>query len=217
MKEEIFWPILQKITDISPLLLWAILIFLFGFLFSKFIERIVAISLRRIHLDQLFKRMGWEEALNKINPKLSASEFFGIVVRWFFIIIFLWIAARIMGLEQIGQSLVKIIFYFPNIFIASFIFITAVFLADFSQKIVVGTLEKEKIIYSDFLGKLIRWSIWFFAILAIFYQLKIVPNLIMIIFIGMVVAISLAIGISLGLGGKDLAKKILEEIAGKFK
>ena len=81
----------------------------------------------------------------------------------------------------------------------------------------VGTLEKEKITYSRFLGRMVRWAIWLFAILAILYQLQITPSLILTIFIGMVATISIALGIAFGLGGKDLAAKILKELEEKFK
>jgi len=93
----------------------------------------------------------------------------------------------------------------------------AAFLADFSQKVVVGTLEKEKIIYSKFLGTSIRWIIWFFAILAILYQLRITQPLILAIFIGMVATTALTVGLAFGLGGKDLAARILKELEEKFK
>jgi len=138
-------------------------------------------------------------------------------VKWFFVIVFLMLSTGILGLTQFSQFLEKVIGYFPNIFISCLIFLVAAFLADFSQKIVVGTLEEEKITYSRFLGRLFRWAIWLFAILAILYQLQITPSLILAIFIGMVATTSIALGIAFGLGGKDLAAKILKELEEKFK
>ena len=115
------------------------------------------------------------------------------------------------------EKLFYMIYNFSFIFIAIFIFLVAVFLADFSQKIVIGTLEKEKITYSRFLGKVIRWAVWLFATLAILYQLKITPSLILVIFIGVIITISITLGLSFGLGGKELAGKILKELEEKFK
>ena len=161
--------------------------------------------------------MGLEEALAKIDARLNAPKFFGEIVKWFLIIVFLMASSEILGLTQFSQFLEKVIGYYPNIFIACLIFLVAVFLSDLSQKIVVGTLEKEKITYSRFLGKLIRWGIWVFAIMAILYQLKIIPSLILAIFIGGIATVSIALGIAFGLGGKDLAAKILKELEEKFK
>jgi capsular polysaccharide biosynthesis protein len=53
-------------------------------------------------------------------------------------------------------------------------------------------------------------------ILAILYQLKVVPELIFNIIIGFVAFIVLFLGLSFGLGGKDFAAKILEDLEKKI-
>lgn len=216
MWEEIFEPLFQNLSHIPLRIVWAILVFILGFFISKWLGELVSAFLNKIQLNQAFQRMGWEEALRKIHKKFQASKFFGKIVKWFFVVLFLLVASEILGLAQLSWFLEKIIGYYPNIFIASIIFIVAVFLADFSQKIFVATLEKEKITYSSFLGRISRWAIWVFAVLAILYQLKIVPDLVLAIFIGLVGAIALASGIAFGLGGKEIAAKILKELEDKF-
>ncbi len=217
MWQEAFQSFWQNLTEVSPPIFWAGLVLLGGLLVAKWAGAIAAAFLSKIRLNQVLKRMGLEEALVKIDTGLNAPRFFGEIVKWFFIVLFLMASSEILGLTQFSQFLEKVIAYFPNIFVAALIFLVAVFLADFSQKIVVGTLEKEKITYSRFLGRAIRWAIWLFAILAILYQLRITPSLILVIFIGMVATTSIALGIAFGLGGKDLAAKILKELEEKFK
>jgi len=211
---KIFW---QNLTEISPSIFWAGLVLLLGILVAKWIAAIIVVFLSKIKLNQILKRMGLEEALSKIDASLNAPKFFGEIVKWFFIVLSLMASSEILGLIQFSQFLEKVIGYFPNIFISALIFVVAVFLSDFSQKIVVGTLKEEKITYSRFLGRMIRWAIWLFAILAILYQLRITPYLILTIFIGIVATISIALGLSFGLGGKDLAVKILKELEEKLK
>jgi len=209
--------ILKNLTEISPPIFWAGLVLLVGIFVAKWLGQISVAFLNKIKLNQVLKRMGWEEALLKIDTRLNAPKFFGEIVKWFFVVVFLMVAFEILGLTQFSQFLEKVLGFFPNIFISCLIFLVAAFLADFSQKIVVGTLEKEKITYSRFVGKWISWAIWLFAILAILYQLQITPSLILVIIIGMVATISIALGIAFGLGGKDLAAKILKELEEKFK
>jgi len=74
------------------------------------------------------------------------------------------------------------------------------------------TLEKEKIVYSSVLSNIISSAAWILATLAILYQLKIVPDLVLTIFIGFVAFIVLAFGLAFGLGGRDFAKKILDDL-----
>lgn len=217
MTQEIFRTVWEKLSQISPAIFWASFIFLVGIVISKIIESMLTAFLDKTSLNKILERLGLKKALADIDIKLNASKFFGEMVKWFFIILFLMISSGILGLTNLSQFLQNVIFYFPNFFIAALIFIVAVFLIDFSQKIVVATLEREKITYSKFLGKSVRWIIWFFAVLAILYQLKITPSLILAVFVGMVITISLALGIAFGLGGKDLATRILKELEEKFK
>ena len=217
MLEEIFQLIWRNLTEISPSIFWSGLVLLLGILVAKWMAAITVAFISKIRLNQTLKRMGLEEVLFKIDASLNAPKFFGEIVKWFFIVLFLMASSEILGLIQFSQFLEKVIGYFPNIFISALIFVVAVFLSDFSQKIVVGTLKEEKITYSRFLGRMIRWAIWLFAILAILYQLRITPYLILTIFIGIVATISIALGLSFGLGGKDLAVKILKELEEKLK
>lgn len=212
-----FEKICEKLTGISPSIFWSGIVLLLGILVAKWMAALTCAFISRIRLNQILKRMGLEEALSKIDASLNAPKFFGEIVKWFFIVLSLMASSEILGLTQFSQFLEKVIGYFPNIFISALIFVVAVFLSDFSQKIVVGTLKEEKITYSRFLGRMIRWAIWLFAILAILYQLQITPSLILVIFIGMVATTSIALGIAFGLGGKDLAVKILKELEEKFK
>lgn len=208
---------LENFIENLPQLVWAILLFLSGLFISKWIGGSISRFLNRTRLNQALKRMGWREALANVDIHLDAPRFFGELVRWFFIILFLMASSEIVGLLQFSQFLEQVINYFPNIFIAALIFIITVFLADFSQKIMIASLKKEKITYSRFLGTVIRWIIWSLAILAILYQLRIAPTLILTIFIGFVGTITIAVGIAFGLGGKEVAAKILKELEKKIR
>jgi HAD superfamily phosphoserine phosphatase-like hydrolase len=77
--------------------------------------------------------------------------------------------------------------------------------------------KEEKVTYSNFLGNIIASSVWVIAILAILYQLQIAQTLILIAFIGFITLIVLTVGIAFGLGGKEIAKKTLEDIEKKIK
>jgi hypothetical protein len=208
---------LENLVENLPQLLWAILVFFAGFFVSKWIGNWITRFLDKTRLNQALKRLGWQEALIKVNIRMNAPRFFGELVRWFFIILFLMASAEIIGLPQFSQFLGEVMGFFPDIFIASLIFIIAVFLADFSQKVMIASLEKERITYSKFLGRVIRWIIWSLAALAILYQLRIAPVLVLTIFIGVVSLVVLTLGIAFGLGGKEIAAKILKELEERFR
>jgi hypothetical protein len=208
---------LESFVENLPSLIWAIWIFIIGLFVSKWVGNLIRSFLEKTQLSQAIKRMDLEERLMTPETYFDAPKFFGHVTSCFVALLFLMASAEIIGLPQLSQLLAQAIIYFANIFIASLIFIIAVFGTDFSQKIMIAVLEKEKITYSRFLGRMIRWIIWCLSILAILYQLQIAPNLIMTIFIGFVGAVVMTIGISFGLGGKDIAAKILKEFEEKVR
>lgn len=208
----------QGIEQFSPLIrfLTAILVVLVGWLVSGGIGQLVRALLNKLKLNQALKRMGWEEAFAKAEIKLDASKFFGEIVKWCFIIIFLMIAFEVVGLPQFSEFLSKVVGYLPNIIIAGLIFIVAVYVADFSYRIVLVSAEKAKLSYSKFLGAGMRWGIWTVAILAILLQLGITPDIIKALIYGLIGMIALAGGLAFGLGGKDLAAEILKEFKDKL-
>jgi len=215
---EIFLQLfLESFVENLPSLIWAIWIFIIGLFVSKWVGNLIRRFLEKTQLNQAIKRMDLEERLMTPETYFDAPKFFGHITSCFVVVLFLMASAEIIGLPQLSQLLAQAITYFPNIFIACLIFIVAVFGTDFSQKIMIAVLEKEKITYSRFLGRIIRWIIWSLSILAILYQLQIAPDLIKTIFIGFVGTVVMAVGIAFGLGGKDIAAKILKEFGEKVR
>ena len=176
------------------------------------IGRIVTALLNKIKLNQALKRMGWEEAFAKAEIKLNASRFIGEIVKWIFVIVFLMLASEIIGLTEFSDFLEKILAYLPNVVVAALIFVVAVFVSDISYRVVVATSEKAKIKYSKALGVIIRWTIWFFAILAILAQLQVAKDLVKALTYGFVAIFVIAGGLAFGLGGKDLAAEVLRKL-----
>ncbi len=196
-------------------ILGAFLVFIVGLVISWIISKIVRDFLNKIRLNQVIKRLGWKEAFARAEIKLDMAKFFGEIAKWLILIIFLMAACEIVGLSQFSQLLGRIVDYFPNILVASLIFIVTVFLVDFTYRIFLATTKKTdkrtELTYSRFLGVGARRAIWVLATLAILYQLQIVPDLILSLFIAILGLLVLACGIAFGLGGKEIAKKILEE------
>ena len=194
----------------------AALVFLAGLIISKIVSKIIQKFLNKIRLNQVTKRLGWEEAFARVDIKLDLVQFFGEISKWMILIVFLMMFFEVLGLLQFSQFLGRIVDYFPNILVASIIFIATLYSVDFTYRTFFVTAKKTKLTYSRFFGVGVRRAIWVLAGLTILYQLKIVPNLILSIFIAILALIVIACGIAFGLGGKEIAKKILEEWKGKL-
>lgn len=193
---------------------WAALVFFIGLILSKKSGSIIENLLQNIKLNQATKNLGWHNFFEKYNAKLNASRFFGMIVQLYVILITFMVSSEILNLSVLSEFFLNVIQYYPNILISSVIFVMAVFVADFSKKIVYAGADLK---YSNTLSAFVGASTWVLAALAIFYQLKIVPDLIITLFVGVVVALALTFGLSFGLGGQELVKDFLKKIQKKIK
>ncbi len=208
---------LQSFIDVLPNIFLGIVIILLGLYISKKIRDLVIHFLNRLRLNQMLSSLGWQEFFNRFNTKLDIPRFFGTITQIYFLLWVVLLVLDILSLSIVGDIISNIINYYPNIFISIVIFIVAVFIADFSKKIIVSDFKEEKLTYSNFLGNIIASSVWVIAILSILYQLQIAQTLILIAFIGFIALIVLTVGIAFGLGGKEIARKTLEDIEKKIK
>ncbi|MDD3386591.1 MAG: hypothetical protein PHU17_01760 [Candidatus Pacebacteria bacterium] len=209
---------INELISSLPNIIWAIAIIILGLYLSGKAGKIVDYYLKRFRLDQVLSSLGWQAFFDKFETKLNVSKFFGLIVQVYIFLLFLVASLDLLSLKSLNGILTGIIEYYPNIFISSIIFIFAVFIADFCKKIIIGSFSNgEKVTYSTFLGDVFSASTWVLAILAILYQLQIAQTLILIIFIGFISLFVIILGIAFGLGGKEMAQKILEEMEKKIK
>ena len=204
--------------DFIPNLIGAIIIFLIGWLISVAIGKLIAEILRKAKFNRIFEKGGWKTALEKAEIKVNASAFIGAIIKWVLLIVFLAAAVEILGFNQLTIFLTqKVLPFLPNVIVAAFIFVVAVIIADILEKIVRAAVEGAKVGYGQLVGVIVKWSIWVFAILIILSQLGIGETFMADLFRGIVVIIVLSVGLAFGLGGKDVAAEILQDLRNKLR
>jgi hypothetical protein len=207
----------QGFLVFTPNLIGAIIVFIIGWFIAIAVGKLITEILRQIKFNQLFENTGWRQALEKAELKVDVSKFVGVVFKWIFIIVTLSISVEILGLNQFAVLLASLIDWLPNLVVAVAIFIVAIIIADISEKITRASVEKLRIGFSQVAGVIVKWSIWIFAILAILMQLGIAKALILTLFTGFVIMLSIAFGLAFGLGGKEIAADILQDLRKKLR
>ena len=215
--QEAFFLFYQEILSRLPDITWALIVIISGWAISNRIKALSVNFFNKLRINQILKSLGWESFFDRFDTKMNVSKFFGSIIEFYFFLLFLVISLDILRLETLGKIVSGVVEYYPNIFISMIIFIATIYIADFSKKIVIGCLDKEKITYSNLLGDIISSGAWVLAILAILYQLQIVQTLVLVIFIGAIALLVISLGLAFGFGGKDMAKKILEDIENRVK
>jgi len=206
----------QGFLNFIPSLLAAIVVLVIGWLIAEAIGKLITRILRTLKLNQIFEKANWREALEAAEIKVNISEFIGAICKWILFIVFLSISVEILGLVQFATLLGELIDWLPNLIIAVAIFVVAVIIADLLDRIIRAGVKRMGVKYAGFLGALVRWAIYIFAGLAILLQLGVARAIIETVIMGFVGMIALALGLAFGLGGKEAAARLIEDLKEKI-
>lgn len=199
-------------VNFVPKLIIAIIIYAFGWILATLIQRVIEGIFKSFKVDNLIKATGVEDVIERSGYKLNSGSFVGVLVKWFVIVVFLVAALDMIGLTQVTDFLKNVVLgYLPLVIIAVLILMVSVVIADALQKVVVASAKATHIKSAVLLGTLTKWAIWIFAILAALIQLRIAEGIVQPLILGVTFALSLAIGLAFGLGGKEVAGRMLEK------
>ncbi|HEY1037292.1 MAG TPA: hypothetical protein VGE62_01795 [Candidatus Paceibacterota bacterium] len=190
----------------------ALIIFVVGWIAGTFLGQLIEKLFNTLKVDNVLRQAGIEGVLRKGDIRLNSGAFVGGLIKWFVIAIFFLSALRVFGFNQVTLYLEDVIVgYLPNVIIAILILLVSVVIAEVAQKVVIGASSAAHLKSSRALGALCKWAIIVFAVLTALVQLNIAAELVQILFIGVVVALSLSFGLAFGLGGRDVAARLLEK------
>lgn len=196
-----------------PNIVWALIIFVLGWIIGTVLGRIVAQIVHSLRVDNALRGAGVDDVIARAGFELDSGAFLGGLIKWFVIIVFLVAALDILKLDQVNLFLQEVVLvYLPQVIAAVLILLVAAVLAEVTQRVVSGTAKATGMNSAVFLGKVSKWAIWIVAILAAFDQLGVASTFVQTLFTGIVVAFSLALGLSFGLGGQDAAARYIEQI-----
>ncbi|MDO8529308.1 MAG: hypothetical protein Q7S18_01425 [bacterium] len=202
----------ERLFNFLPALFGALLIFLLGAIVAVALGKVAEKMIGLLHIDQLLEKMKIGERFKDSGIQIRVSKFFGGLVKWFLMLVFLMAATDILGLTQVSEFLNNVIFYIPNVVIATIILSVAFLFGNFVFHAVRSSTKVAGVMSAAFLATVAKWAIILFGLLAALVQLGIAASLVNTIFIGLIAALSLAFGLAFGLGGKEEAALILKKV-----
>lgn len=207
-----FYNLWAGVVAFVPNIIAAIIIFVFGWIVASIIEKLVSQLFKVLMVDKALKSAGVEEAMHKGGIRLDSGVFFGALVKWFVIIIFLMASLEVVGLRQVNDFLREVVAYLPQVIVSALVLLVAAVVANAVDRIVTSSAKTAGISSAGFLGGVSRWAIWIFAFLIALTQLGIAPQFMYTIFMGVVAMLVLAGGLAFGLGGKEAAARYIEKL-----
>jgi hypothetical protein len=206
---------LDTVLRILPRLLGFALVLVVGWVLSSLLARGVAVVLQAVRFDDLARRSGFAGFVQKMGVRQDAASVIGGVVKWFVRLITLVVAFDLLGLPAVSVVLQQLLLWLPNLIVALVVLVIGGLAANALSQLVRGTTAEAGFDNPDVLAVVTKVSVWAFAIVVAVNQLGIATTLINTLLIGVVGAVALASGLAFGLGGRDRAAQILDQLGRK--
>ena len=213
-----FQSISLGLVSFVPNLVIAIVIFIVGWLIGVGLGRVVTQIINALRIDQALRPTGIERALSKAGFELSSGRFLGFLVKWFFIVIFLVASLDVLHLTTVNLFISDVVLgYLPQVIVAILILFVAALVAEAAERVIAGSARIASLHAAGFLGKVARYAIWIFALLAALVQLNVATVLVQQLFTGVIIAVAIAVGLAFGLGGQKAAERYIDHLQSEMK
>ena len=189
-----------------PALIGALAILVIGYFVAKAVSKLVWRGLQRAGLDRTLHNGAGGTFVEKVTS--SPSRLVGTLAFWAIFLGTISLAVSVLGIEALTNFVAAIYAYLPNVLAAVLIFLVAgaisAGVAAFATRTMGGTA----------LGKIVAAAapilVMTIATFMILDQLQIAENIVTITYAGLIGAVALGSALAFGLGGRDVAARMLE-------
>ena len=209
----ILFDFFSNLGNYLPSVFGGLLILVVGLLIGSIVKQLIMTLVSFSKIDLLIHKT----KLIKKEEVIMWAEVLSEILKWMLIVVFLVPALEVWGLSRATSVVNQILFYLPNVVAAVVIAFVGILVANLTSDLVRHSVKMMGSTASNSLAVFTRGTILFFTVLVVLNQLGVAQDLIRILFTGIVAMLSLAGGLAFGLGGKELAKELLDELKRKLK
>jgi hypothetical protein len=202
----------EKIINLLPSLLGALVILLAGWLVAKVLKAALIKLLVAVRLERFSQRTGLSRFLSRGDIKHSLAEILGTVLFWIVLLFFLYLAADVLDLVLIQDALNRIISFIPDLIAAVVIIIIGVLLASLFKGVVRVAAGNYALANRELIATVVQYLVIFFAIAMALEELGVATRILVNSVLIIIAAISFGFALAFGLGSKDIAGKIINKM-----
>ncbi len=200
------------IADFLPSLIGSLILLIVGLIVASGLKVLVEKVINSLKIDSLLKKVGLDPFFERAGIQINSGKFLGLLVYWFFVVVFALAITDILGLSGVSLFLRDVISYIPNVIVAVLIMLIAVIVANFFKSFIRASVASAKLHNPKFLSSLAWWVVVVFGFLAALIQIGIAVSILNTLITGLIAMLAIAGGIAFGLGGKDYANHLLEKL-----
>lgn len=199
----------MTIVDSAPRVITGLALIVMLFLVTKLLERVMRRMFKRIQLDALFEKVGFDRTLKELGLKQPPSEVLARVVYYLLLFLFARAVVDALGILVISQAMGTFFGYLPNLVAAVLILVLGTAGGQVAARAVAASAEGSGLDYGASLGKAVSGLILFIAGIMAVGQLQVDTEIVRIVTSSLLAGLALAFGLSVGLGSKEVTRNIL--------
>jgi hypothetical protein len=200
---------LDSFFGFLPKLLGFIVVLAIGWIIAKVVKAVVTKALQSVGLDHALHSGSTGQYVDRVAPNTSPSGLIGSLAYWFILLGALGIAVSQLGIGLLDNFVAAIGAYLPNVIAAVLIFVLAGAIAAAIGGLVARTMGDTPT--GKVVGSVIPVLVMAIATFMILNQLQIAPEIVTITYAALLGSAALAMAIAFGLGGREVASRMLSD------
>ncbi|MBV9832546.1 MAG: mechanosensitive ion channel [Marmoricola sp.] len=192
-----------------PNVLGFLVILIIGFVVAKLVAAVTKKALDKFGLDRHLHESDANRYVERLMPGASPTKGIARVVFWLIFIFFLTSAIGALKIPAVTTFMNQVLAYLPNVIVAILIFVAAALIAGAVAAGVaklMGDTPTGKVV-----ATIVPALVMVIALFMILNQLKIAEQIVTIAFAATMGALALGLALAFGLGGRDVARRLLED------
>lgn len=203
-----FW---TTISGYLPDLLAAIILLVLALVVARLVQSIVVKGLTYLGVEKVTKNARVSKTLKMAEVNVNVIEIAGRIMFWVVMIIFALTIADVLGLTAMRDVIREILGYLPNVLAAVIVLTITVAGARLLQDLIRAALTRMQVDYAGPISSIAFYVLVIFGTLMAVNQLGFDTTILSANITVIVAGIMLALALAFGLGGRDVAGRIVED------
>jgi hypothetical protein len=200
---------LDSFFGFLPNLLGFIIILAIGWIVARVVKAVVTKGLQKLGVDRALHSGSTGRYVDRVAPDTSPSRVIATLAYWFIFLGALAIAVSQLGIAALDNFVAAIGAYLPNVIAAVLIFVVAAAVAAAVGGLVARTMGDTPT--GKVVGSVVPVLVMAIATFMILDQLEIAPEIVTITYAALIGGVFLAMALAFGLGGRDVAGRMLAD------
>ncbi len=209
-----FW---TTVGDYLPKLFAALVLVIAALIVAKLAQALVEKVLKLVKADKITENKSVAKTLKSAEVSFDVVGLAGRIVFWVVIIIFALTIAEVLELTAMRDVIRELLNYLPSVLAAAIILTVTIAGARLVRDAVGGALRHMRVDFAHTVASVVFYVLVVFGTLMAVDQLGFDTTIISANITILVAGVVLALSLAFGLGGRDTAKKVIDESYANYK